>query len=151
MRRSALWLLLCAAVVAAWTVFPPPAAWLDRVYGGVVYPAIAGVLVPLTGAFELPVAALVVPSLALAAADVSVDPRTADRVVAPRTAADLPPTVSSDLAPLLVDLRRTSLPARGTIRLRRELHGDEVEQPAETVGVSERPCVRARALADGDD
>lgn len=65
MRRSALWLLLCAAVVAAWTVFPPPAAWLDRVYGGVVYPAITGVLVPLTGALELPVAALVLAALLL--------------------------------------------------------------------------------------
>lgn len=65
MRRSALWLLLCAAVVAVWTVRPPPAAWLDRVYGGVVYPAIAAVLVPLTGAFDLPVAALVSAGLLL--------------------------------------------------------------------------------------
>ena len=65
MRRSALWLILCAAVVAVWTVRPPPAAWLDRVYGGVIYPAIAGVLVPLTGAFELPVAALVIAGLLL--------------------------------------------------------------------------------------
>ncbi len=65
MRRSALWLLLCAAVVALWTVSPPPAAWLDRVYGGVVYPAIAAVLVPLTGALELPVAALVIAGLLL--------------------------------------------------------------------------------------
>lgn len=65
MRRSALWLLLCAALVAVWTVSPPPAAWLDRVYGGVVYPAVAGVLVPLTGAFELPVTALLIAALLL--------------------------------------------------------------------------------------
>lgn len=65
MRRSAVWLLLCAAVVAVWTFWPPPAAWLDRVYGGVVYPAITGVLVPLTGALELPVTALLIAALLL--------------------------------------------------------------------------------------
>lgn len=65
MRRSILWLALCAAVVAVWTVRPPPAAWLDRVYGGVVYPAIAGVLVPLTGALDLPVTALLIAALPL--------------------------------------------------------------------------------------
>lgn len=65
MRRSVVLFALCAGLVAAWVVTPPPAAWLDRVYGGVIYPAVAGVLVPLTGAVELPVTALLIAALLL--------------------------------------------------------------------------------------
>ncbi len=49
------WFLLCTAFIVWWLFFPPPLVWLDRVYGGVIYPAIAGVLVPLTGSLPLPV------------------------------------------------------------------------------------------------
>ena len=42
---------------------PPPAAWLDRVYGHGVYPVIAGVLVPLTGNVPLPVTPILVAAL----------------------------------------------------------------------------------------
>ena len=94
--------------------------WVVAVVAGAV---VVGVLVSwprLAPAWALlPVVALVAPSLVLAAAGVSVDPRTADRVVAPRTVADLPSGgLHSDLAPLLVDLRQTRLPARGIIHLR---------------------------------
>ena len=55
MRRTVPWFLFCVLLIAWWVFLPPPAAWLDRVYGSSVYPAIAGVLVPLTGSAALPV------------------------------------------------------------------------------------------------
>ena len=55
MRRTVPWFLFCVLLIAWWVFLPPPAAWLDRVYGSGVYPAIAGVLVPLTGSGALPV------------------------------------------------------------------------------------------------
>lgn len=67
----------------------------------------------------LPVGALVLPSLALAAGDVSIEPRTASVTVAPRTLAELPQTgLRSGLGLLEVDLRRTALPRSGRIPLR---------------------------------
>ena len=66
MRRfSVFWFVLCVAVIAFWTVLPPPSGWLERVYGGLIYPAIAGVLVPLSGSLELPVTALLLGALVL--------------------------------------------------------------------------------------
>lgn len=63
MRRTLPWFLLCAALITWWTFLPPPSAWLDRVYGGVIYPAIAAVLVPLTGSAPLPATALLLAAL----------------------------------------------------------------------------------------
>lgn len=63
MRRTLPWFILCAALITWWTFLPPPSAWLDRVYGGVIYPAIAAVLVPLTGSLPLPVTALLLAAL----------------------------------------------------------------------------------------
>ena len=58
MRRTLPWFVFCVALIAFWIFLPPSPAWLDRVYGGVVYPAIARVLVPLTGTSALPVTAI---------------------------------------------------------------------------------------------
>ena len=64
----------------------------------------------------LPIGAAVLPSVALAAGGLRIDPSTADRVVTP---AALPATVTgSGLGRLLVDLRDTPLPKRGATRLR---------------------------------
>jgi len=68
----------------------------------------------------LPVAALVLPSVAVAAAGVQVAPQTSDQVFAPATAADVAPTYRSGLGYMLVDLRRTALPAHGEVRIRIE-------------------------------
>ena len=55
MRRTVPWFLFCVLLISWWIFLPPPAAWLDRVYGNGVYPIIARVLVPLTGSIPLPV------------------------------------------------------------------------------------------------
>lgn len=49
------WFFICVALIAAWTLSPPPAAWVDRFYTGGFYAAVASVLVPLTGGVALPV------------------------------------------------------------------------------------------------
>ncbi len=67
----------------------------------------------------LPVGALVLPSLALAAGGISIDPGTDSVTLAPRTLAELPRDgLHSGLGTLEVDLRRTKLPASGRIPLR---------------------------------
>jgi phage shock protein C len=67
----------------------------------------------------LPIGALVLPSLALAAINVSIDPRTESVRLAPRTLAELPDEgLHSGLGQLEVDLRRTALPASGRFGLR---------------------------------
>jgi phage shock protein PspC (stress-responsive transcriptional regulator) len=67
----------------------------------------------------LPVAALVLPSVALAAADVHLARETGDRQVAPRALADVPRDgYESGLGELMVDLRHTDLPRAGTHTLR---------------------------------
>ncbi|HWK25701.1 MAG TPA: PspC domain-containing protein [Solirubrobacter sp.] len=69
----------------------------------------------------LPLGALVLPSVALAVGGLRIEPSTASRVLAPRRVADLPrQPLRSGLGMLTVDLRRTELPARGTIPLRIE-------------------------------
>ncbi len=55
---SLFWFVACAAVIVVWSSFPPSPAWIDRVYTGGFYAAVAGVLVPLTGGTRLPVTAL---------------------------------------------------------------------------------------------
>ncbi len=57
------WFLFCTALIVWWVLFPPPSGWVGRVYGGVIYPAIAGVLVPLTGSLPLPVTPLLLAAL----------------------------------------------------------------------------------------
>ena len=57
------WFLFCTALIVWWILFPPPPVWLERMYGGVVYPAIAGVLVPLTGSLPLPLTPLLLAAL----------------------------------------------------------------------------------------
>ena len=59
MRRTLPWFLFCVLLISWWVFLPPPAAWLDRVYGNGVYPVVAGVLVPLTGSVTLPVTPIV--------------------------------------------------------------------------------------------
>jgi phage shock protein PspC (stress-responsive transcriptional regulator) len=69
----------------------------------------------------LPVGALVLPSVALAVGGLHVDPSSRPRTLTPRTLTDLPPQpLRSGLGILTVDLRRTELPERGTVRLRIE-------------------------------
>jgi hypothetical protein len=67
----------------------------------------------------LPIGALVLPSLALAASDVTIDPQTGPVTLAPRTLAELPEgALTSGLGTLELDLRRTALPASGRVALR---------------------------------
>jgi phage shock protein PspC (stress-responsive transcriptional regulator) len=66
----------------------------------------------------LPIGALALPSVALAAGGLRVDPHGATVEIAPRTAAELPRTLHSGLGLLQVDLRHTALPRSGTIALR---------------------------------
>jgi len=49
------WFFVCVALIAVWTLSPPPAAWVDRFYTGGFYTAVAGLLVPLTGGVALPI------------------------------------------------------------------------------------------------
>jgi phage shock protein PspC (stress-responsive transcriptional regulator) len=71
----------------------------------------------------LPIAALTLPSLAVAAEGLRLVPQTADTIVAPRPAPGRTfagGSYRSGLGTLLVDLRRTPLPASGTVPLRIE-------------------------------
>ncbi|WP_211233033.1 PspC domain-containing protein [Solirubrobacter soli] len=69
----------------------------------------------------LPIGALVLPSVAMAVGGVRIDPSTSTKVLAPGTTAELPRgVVRSGFGLLTVDLRRTELPASGTIPLRIE-------------------------------
>lgn len=67
----------------------------------------------------LPVGALVLPSVAMAVGGVQVDPSTSSVRLAPRAVTGLPHgAIRSGLGLLTVDLRRTALPASGTIPLK---------------------------------
>jgi phage shock protein PspC (stress-responsive transcriptional regulator) len=67
----------------------------------------------------LPIVALVLPSAAVAAAGLHLAPQTESLRYAPASAADIPRGgYESGLGPMLVDLRRTALPASGTVHLR---------------------------------
>jgi phage shock protein PspC (stress-responsive transcriptional regulator) len=66
----------------------------------------------------LPVGALVLPSIALAAGRVQLEPTTAASMVTPATAADLRTEYRSGLGQLTIDLRHTVLPDSGTIGLK---------------------------------
>jgi hypothetical protein len=57
------WLLICVALIAVWTFFPPPPVWVDTYYTRGLYAALAGVLVPLTGSVPLPVTLLLLAAL----------------------------------------------------------------------------------------
>ena len=59
------WFTACVALIAVWTFFPPPPAWIDRFYTGEFYAAVASVLVPLTGGTRLPVTMLLLGVLVL--------------------------------------------------------------------------------------
>jgi phage shock protein PspC (stress-responsive transcriptional regulator) len=96
-------------------------------FGWVVVALAAAVLVGTLAAWPrtgpgwalLPIGALALPSLALAAADISIDPRTEPISLAPRTLAELPPGgLRSGLGTLDVDLRQTAWPASGRFSLR---------------------------------
>ena len=63
MHRTVPWFLLCVLLISWWLFAPPPAAWLDRVYGSGVYPVVAGALVPLTGSAPFPVTPVVLAAL----------------------------------------------------------------------------------------
>jgi phage shock protein PspC (stress-responsive transcriptional regulator) len=67
----------------------------------------------------LPVGALVLPSVAMAVGGVRVDPSTSSVTLAPHSSTELPrEAIRSGLGLLTVDLRRTVLPATGTIPLK---------------------------------
>lgn len=67
----------------------------------------------------LPITALALPAVAIAAGGVRIDAQIGDVSVAPRSAAELPRQgYRSGLGTLLVDLRHTALPARGAVALR---------------------------------
>lgn len=67
----------------------------------------------------LPLGALVLPSVALAASGVQIDPQTASRTVAPPDAAALSAApLRSGLGRLTIDLRRTRLPRTGVVPVR---------------------------------
>ena len=67
----------------------------------------------------LPVAALVLPSLAVAAAGVRVAPQSGDQRFAPATVAAFPAHgYRTGLGTMLIDLRHTALPDAGVVRLR---------------------------------
>ena len=69
----------------------------------------------------LPIAALTLPSLAVAAGGLRLSPETGHETVSPRALAPTAPvTVRAGLGTMLIDLRRTSLPASGVVALRIE-------------------------------
>ncbi len=59
------WFIVCTTLIAVWTFSPPPPAWIDRLYTGGFYAAVASLLVPLTGGVELPVTVLLLGVLGL--------------------------------------------------------------------------------------
>jgi phage shock protein PspC (stress-responsive transcriptional regulator) len=106
------------ALAAAGTVFG--FGWAVLVLAAVVLVA-SLVCWPRVGAAWtlLPVAALALPAVALAAGGVHLATQMGDTAVAPRTLADVPRAgYRSGLGTLLVDLRRTTLPAAGETPLR---------------------------------
>jgi phage shock protein PspC (stress-responsive transcriptional regulator) len=67
----------------------------------------------------LPIAALTLPAVAVAASGLRLAPQAGQTVVAPGTSAQLQSTVyRSGLGEMLIDLRGTSFPATGTVNLR---------------------------------
>jgi phage shock protein PspC (stress-responsive transcriptional regulator) len=68
----------------------------------------------------LPVAALTLPAMALAAGGLRLEPQTQTQVLAPHTVRALPPRLRSGLGLIEVDLRHTAWPRRGTVSLRVE-------------------------------
>ena len=110
-------LLSLAGLAATMTLFG--FGWISAVLAIVV---LAGALTtwPRVGPpwALLPVAALALPSLAVAAIGLRLDPSVGDRVVAPGTAAAFAnKTYRSGLGQLMIDLRRTSLPDVGVTRV----------------------------------
>ena len=110
-------LISLAALAATLTLFG--FGWISAVLAIVV---LAGALTtwPRVGPpwALLPVAALALPSLAVAAIGLRLDPSVSDRVVAPADAAAFANTTyRSGLGHLLVDLRRTTLPDTGVTRV----------------------------------
>lgn len=117
----------CGALLALGALAVAAAAATVFGYGWVVVALGAALLVGVVVSWPrqgpawalLPVGAVVLPSVALAAGGVRIEPSTQDVVVAPRTLADLPGRgLRSGLGLLTVDLRHTALPARGTVGLR---------------------------------
>jgi hypothetical protein len=118
---------VCAGVVGLATLGALGAAGTVFGFGWVVLALAAVVLVAALVSWPrvgpgwtlLPVATLALPSVALAAGGVHVAAQTADTAYAPRTLSSVPRAgYRSGLGTLLVDLRRTSLPASGEARLR---------------------------------
>jgi phage shock protein PspC (stress-responsive transcriptional regulator) len=95
-------------------------------YGGVVVGVACLVLVATLAGWSrlgpawalLPIGALTVPSVALAVGGVHLDPSASPAQVRPSAYTQLAPEYKSGLGLLTLDLRRTRLPASGTIRLR---------------------------------
>jgi phage shock protein PspC (stress-responsive transcriptional regulator) len=110
-------LLLLAALATVATVFG--FGWLVVGVGGAI---LVGVLVgrPRLGPAWtlLPIAALTIPALAVAAGGLRLTTQTGNSQIVPATAAELQHRVyRSGLNTMLVDLRRTQLPASGTVPL----------------------------------
>lgn len=110
-------LLVLGALGAAATIFG--FGWAVVALGAAVLVATLAGWARLGPAWALlPVAALVLPSVAMAVGRVRIEPSVTSRTVAPATLDELPGTVTSGLGLLTVDLRRTPLPPDGTIDLK---------------------------------
>ena len=111
---------ILAAAAAAATLFG--FGWLVMALAVVV---LAGVLSAWPrfgpGWALLPVAALILPSVAIAGSGLRVAPRAGDLTVSPAVlTVNSDPTYSGGLGTMLIDLRRTALPASGVVHLRIE-------------------------------
>ena len=115
----------CAAMAGLATLGAAGAAATIFGFGGLVLALGLAVLLLALAAWPrvgpawalLPVAAMTVPSLAMAAGHVRIAAQTGSVHAAPRTAAALERGYRSGLGTLLVDLRHTALPAHGTVPL----------------------------------
>jgi len=110
-------LAVLAAIGASATIFG--FGWVTVAVAGTILLAVLAAGVRLRPAWALlPVGALVLPSVALAAGGVALAPVGA-QALAPATLAELPAAgLRSGLEPLFVDLRRTALPPSGVVPLR---------------------------------
>ncbi|MGH2892670.1 MAG: PspC domain-containing protein, partial [Solirubrobacteraceae bacterium] len=113
-------LMVLAAIGAVATLFG-----FGWVVVGVAATILIGVLAgrPRLGAAWtlLPIAALTIPALAVAAGGLRLTTQTGSGAIAPASVAEIEHNVyRSGLNTMLVDLRRTTLPARGTVPLRIE-------------------------------
>ena len=116
----------CAALLGLATLAAAAGTATTFGFGAVVVAAAAAILAATLVAWPrlspawavLPVTALALPSLAVAAMDLRLDPSTGPAVVAPRTLADVPADgYRAGLGTLRVDLRKTTFPATGSVSM----------------------------------